>query len=494
MNSLLLVEDEPLERQALKMELENGDYEISEIYEAANGQEAWELFKAEHPDILIVDINIPVFSGLDLIKKITDLNASCKILITTTYDRSKYVRMAISFGVTDYLLKPVDYTELKKAVKKCRDLLGEERRRNRKFDRLYSYTQHHVLEELLSKELLWSNEDLAGIMDIEPGEEIYASLVVCTTEYDCFEHELTTLFVPDFAVLTARISGKSVAVVHPRGVSSKTHAIARIRAYMKSFFGCLLDYGPACLVCCDPVKEFKTLPQSYEKACKRIEKQEESKIQIPVMHPEGLCKSPEEKQRLGQKWLNKLYQRDAGRLVRSVRRRVGKESYWEGADLFCSAFEKMDGMVKSDELFRCFEQENPYEVLEQYVSRYYTGHVLESENEENSMAKRIQAILQREFNRDITQADVAEELGMSASYFSTLFKKEFGSSFTDVINAMRIGKAVMLIKSGETDTDKIAQSCGFTNRKYFLQVFRKRTNRTVAEYMEDTKNEQDLFS
>ena len=69
MNSLLLVEDEPLERQALKMELERSDYGISRIYEAANGQEALDIFETENPDILIVDINIPVFSGLDLDRK-----------------------------------------------------------------------------------------------------------------------------------------------------------------------------------------------------------------------------------------------------------------------------------------------------------------------------------------------------------------------------------------------------------------------------------------
>ena len=140
MNQLLLVEDEPLERQALKMELETGDYDISEIYEASNGQEALDLFEEKHPDILIVDINIPVLSGLDFIERIVNSEAESKILITTTYDRSRYVRTAISLGVTDYLLKPIDYAELKKAIEKCQLLLEEERRQERKFEQLYSYT------------------------------------------------------------------------------------------------------------------------------------------------------------------------------------------------------------------------------------------------------------------------------------------------------------------------------------------------------------------
>ncbi|MCI5900901.1 MAG: AraC family transcriptional regulator, partial [Lachnospiraceae bacterium] len=123
----------------------------------------------------------------------------------------------------------------------------------------------------------------------------------------------------------------------------------------------------------------------------------------------------------------------------------------------------------------------------QFLSCYYIGHVPEPEKQENSIAERILAVMRREFTRDITQADVAGELGMSASYFSTLFKKELGSSFTDMLNAMRIDRAVALIESGETDVDQIAQSCGFTNRKYFLQIFRKRMKKTVGEYMEARK-------
>lgn len=264
---------------------------------------------------------------------------------------------------------------------------------------------------------------------------------------------------------------------------------------MKSLFKNLSEYEQLYLICCEPAEQFKLLKQIYEKTAKISDKKPERKIQIPAMPSVGLCKSSEEKQRLGQKWLNKLYQRDEERLIRSIKRRMLKgDVYWEGADLFCCAFEKMDGSVAMDLLFQCFEQESPYEALEQFISRYYTGHTKKPDQEENSIANRIRSILQREFTRDITQAEVAEELGMSASYFSTLFKKEFGSSFTDVINTMRIEQAVMLIDSGETDTGKIAESCGFTNRKYFLQVFRKRMKKTVAEYMEAEKNEQDLFS
>lgn len=484
MNRLMLVEDEPLERQALKMELERGEYGISGIYEAANGQEALEIFEAEHPDILIVDINIPVLSGLELIEKVVESGAACKILITTTYDRSRYVRTAISLGVTDYLLKPVDYAELKNAIEKCRLLLMEERRQTRKFEQLYSYTQHHMLEDLLSGALDWHDGEMADIMDLGPGEQLCASLVISNTENDHFEQELKKLFVPEFAVLTARIDRREVALIHPRGVNARGHAIARTRAYVRVLFRNLSVYGDLSLVCCEPESRFIELKESYARMCKDLERGNETGLRLPAMPTGGLCQ-PSEKQRLGQKWLNKLYQRDADRLIRSIRRRMLQDdAYWEGADLFCSIFDKMDGSANLADLFKCFEREKPYEALRQFLSYYYIGHIPELEN---SMGERILSVMQRDFMKDITQADVAEELGMSPSYFSTLFKKEMGNSFTDTLNSMRIDHAAKLMDNGETDVDKIAAGCGFTNRKYFLQVFRKRMKKTVAEYMEDRK-------
>lgn len=207
---------------------------------------------------------------------------------------------------------------------------------------------------------------------------------------------------------------------------------------------------------------------------------------LPVMPKGELCAGAE-KQKLGQKWLNKLYQRDAESLIRSIKRRMSTEkAYWEGVDLFCEAFQKMDETINLVEVFQCFEQEKPYDTLKLYLQNYYVGHRMEIKNQEESLMKeRIRSVLQSGFTKDITQADVAEKLGMNPSYFSTIFKKEMGASFTEVLNTMRIEKAVELIRSGECNTSKIAEDSGFTNRKYFLQVFKKYMKQSVGEYMGD---------
>ncbi len=486
MNQLLLVEDEPLERQALKMELETGDYDISEIYEASNGQEALDLFEEKHPDILIVDINIPVLSGLDFIERIVNSEAESKILITTTYDRSRYVRTAISLGVTDYLLKPIDYAELKKAIEKCQLLLEEERRQERKFEQLYSYTQHHVLEDLLSEKLKGKEEELAEIMDIGKEEILCGSLVLCDLQTGHFEQEIKKLLISDFAVLNAYVDGIGVALIHPRNIFLKEQALARIRAYLAMLFKNLQLYGKVRMFCCEPTDCFKNLPEKYRTLKAQFEKDREKMCMLPVMPKGELCAGAE-KQKLGQKWLNKLYQRDAESLIRSIKRRMSTEkAYWEGVDLFCEAFQKMDETVNLVEVFQCFEQEKPYDTLKLYLQNYYVGHRMEIKNQEESLMKeRIRSVLQSGFTKDITQADVAEKLGMNPSYFSTIFKKEMGASFTEVLNTMRIEKAVELIRSGECNTSKIAEDSGFTNRKYFLQVFKKYMKQSVGEYMGD---------
>lgn len=106
---LLIAEDEKIERDYLKMMIEKADLPIEHIYTAANGQEAIQIY-SEHPcDIILMDINMPMKSGLEALKEIRAMKVKDSIcFILTSYDYFSYAKEAIRLHVEDFILKPAD--------------------------------------------------------------------------------------------------------------------------------------------------------------------------------------------------------------------------------------------------------------------------------------------------------------------------------------------------------------------------------------------------
>ena len=87
-------------------------------YIASNGQEGFELFLENQYDIdlIITDINMPILNGLDMIKKIKEINKKVPIIVTTAFSNKEYLLEAIDIGVDKYVLKPVDISKLLQAM------------------------------------------------------------------------------------------------------------------------------------------------------------------------------------------------------------------------------------------------------------------------------------------------------------------------------------------------------------------------------------------
>ena len=128
MFSALIADDENLERKAIKKILENHCPEITEIYEASNGIEALAQFEAHSPDIMFCDIQMPGKTGLEVVQEIKALKPEQQIVFLTAYDYFDYAKKAVSLGVTDYLLKPVDNEEIKQISDKMLSVLIEKQK------------------------------------------------------------------------------------------------------------------------------------------------------------------------------------------------------------------------------------------------------------------------------------------------------------------------------------------------------------------------------
>ena len=110
----LIIDDEPSAVNTLRLMLERYIPEITILRSINDPQEALPLIKSFQPDLLFLDIQMPVLNGFELLKRIPGL--SFEIIFTTAHDQ--YAIQAIRFSALDYLLKPIDADELRAAFDK----------------------------------------------------------------------------------------------------------------------------------------------------------------------------------------------------------------------------------------------------------------------------------------------------------------------------------------------------------------------------------------
>ncbi|MGL5066370.1 MAG: response regulator [Sarcina sp.] len=116
MINLLIIDDQKIIREGLKMIL-SLDNEINILAEGENGVEAISLCKEHTPDVLLMDIRMPLKNGVDATLEIKDLFPNIKIIILTTFNDNDYIFDSLKNGASGYLLKDADPDEIISAVK-----------------------------------------------------------------------------------------------------------------------------------------------------------------------------------------------------------------------------------------------------------------------------------------------------------------------------------------------------------------------------------------
>lgn len=116
---ILIAEDELIERMVLKKTLVKQYGDCCEIYGAANGKEALEIFRKQSVQIAILDIEMPGIKGIDVAEIIRQESEGCCIIFLTAYDRFEYAKRAIRLRAMEYLLKPYSEKELLSVVEEA---------------------------------------------------------------------------------------------------------------------------------------------------------------------------------------------------------------------------------------------------------------------------------------------------------------------------------------------------------------------------------------
>ncbi|ABR49280.1 two component transcriptional regulator, LuxR family [Alkaliphilus metalliredigens QYMF] len=113
---ILLVDDHSLMRQGLKqiIELEK-DMEV--IGQAGDGEEALEKVKQVCPDVILLDINMPKLNGIQVLRRLKDMDKTTKVIMLTFHEDREYLFETINLGANGYVLKDAESDSLIKAIR-----------------------------------------------------------------------------------------------------------------------------------------------------------------------------------------------------------------------------------------------------------------------------------------------------------------------------------------------------------------------------------------
>lgn len=154
---LLIADDEDVIRRGVLKYIQLHTERFDQIYEAENGQEAIDILLKYQPDILLLDVQMPQKTGIDVMKEAKRAGLNPVVVILSGYDEFQYAQQAIRFGAKEYLLKPVRAKDILECLNRLADtFIGkEDKQENEQGDsenqfvkRAEEYIYEHYMEQI----------------------------------------------------------------------------------------------------------------------------------------------------------------------------------------------------------------------------------------------------------------------------------------------------------------------------------------------------------
>lgn len=184
---VVLVDDEIMIREGFKRLFDWAAHDCEVVGEAADGMEALAQIDHLQPDIVIMDINIPIINGLKVIQTSRMKYPDMAFIIVSGYDDFSYCREALRMRITDYILKPVNYEEFGSCIDRLKIALYEKRKteeqdaqEERTITGIIRYLQEHLDKEIslniLADEFHLSSQYISQLFKSEIGVNFLAYL------------------------------------------------------------------------------------------------------------------------------------------------------------------------------------------------------------------------------------------------------------------------------------------------------------------------------
>ncbi len=500
MYSVLIVEDEPLELQALTKLVSAHAEQIKSIYQASDSIEALSLARAHMPDIILLDINIPGQTGLEVLQTLRNEGFSGVAVIITAYSQFEYAKAALCADAMDYLLKPIDCDELSTCLKKVFAKLDSAARKQHLLTHLHqrvqsitSYLQPIAINSLFEGTTKPSMMPI--LFDWPKEDSLLAYALRCTfdqpldpDEQKCFYFDFCALFPSSISFIASVTPQEILFALYGKGKMEETQlevALFCICTRMIQFsamrsHGCSIT-GSGIIRQYDEFRQFSPMRDKCSTA---------DQLTLPLHTI--VCQSQFNSKDMRMRRSKALTRCNAGipERVPSIYKAllVNPETQWAGIYCVLHALYESDKNADLLSIYQAITQssDTPSAALIAWFEAAPQPTQLRPETENKGfIIEQALNILHHEYaDPMLSQADIAERFGLSQAYFSRLFKKETGETFISYLTRTRLDRAKEQLLKGKS-VGEVAESCGYQSKKYFLDVFRQNIGQTVTQYLDE---------
>ena len=532
---VFLVEDELVIRRGIKnsIEWEKAGYVF--VGEAGDGELAYPMILKEKPDILITDIRMPFMDGLELCKLVKKELPDIKILILSGYDEFDYAKEAIRLGVTEYLLKPISSLKLMEVLDRVSSSIRKEKEdRNllqKYMEEMRENTEHE--KQRFFTQLISGNLSMADALETgrKYGMDLSASLynlILFKLAANGKKEENGTILGRAEQAIEEEIKNCTYAYGFQHGVEGWAFLLKadeneqmqkRIRTFSEelgrwmenipdiTYFG---GIGTA-------VSRLRELRESYSNAEKALaarfslelnqfisadELLEMSDVQdLDTIRFAGFGEIEKSRNMLEQflnngaedeiaefaeVFISKFTEENLKSML--MRQYIIMDSYIVLMS-FCERMEVEAEQLKeeADQLKEQMKKIQSPEEITVYIQRILKKAIEIRDAASGrryadiiTMAK--QQIMKTYMSENISLNSIAAEVGMSPSYFSSIFSREEGKTFVEYLTEIRMDKAKELLMCSSMKTSEIGYEVGYKDPHYFSYIFKKTQHCTPKEF------------
>lgn len=532
---VFLVEDEMVIRRGIKNSIDWEKEGYIFCGEASDGELAYPMIIKEKPDILITDIRMPFMDGLELCKLVKKELPNIKILILSGYDEFDYAKEAIRLGVTEYLLKPISSGKLLEALNGVSESIRREKEDKdlvRKYmEEMRENTEHE--KQKFFEQMIAGNLSMADAL--ETGKKYEMNLSAGMYNLLLFRFTLgeenrksgELLGEAEYAIekLTERLE---YVFEFQRGVEgwafllmadNEEQMSERVKELSKDLEEIMKNYSTIAYFggIGQPVARLRELEESFREAeralaarftmeLNRIISVEDIRMaqNVDTLDDIEITSFGEiEKTRtMLEKFLNNGAEDEIDEFVdvyinelpeenlKSVlmRQYIIMDAYIVMMS-FCEKIEGIEGemQAQSEELKNSMKTIQTLEEIKNYIRMLLKKIIGVRDTISGRRYSDIIEIAKDKIRKtymsdEISLNTIAAEVGMSPSYFSSIFSKEMGKTFVEYLTEIRMDRAKELLMCSSMKTSEIGYEVGYKDPHYFSYIFKKTQNCTPKEF------------